>query len=282
MTENVQDKFLKNMYGSVLGRCTLKILTIPAISKMAGIFLDSKVSCLLISPFIKHTGIDLKDYKCKKFKSYNDFFTREIKESKRPVDKKDTHFISPSDGKVTIYPIRRSSHFMVKNTIYTLRTILQNKKLACKYHNGYCVIIRLCVDNFHRYCYLDNCTKSENVFIKGRLHTVNPIANDYYPIYKENSREYTILHTDNFGDIVHIEVGALMVGKITNHHKNKSCMTDDKFSRGQEKGYFEFGGSTIMLLIPPETDIRFRDDIIENSILGIETSVKMGECLGVK
>lgn len=282
MAENVQDKFLKNMYGSILGRCALKILTIPAISKMAGIFLDSKVSCLLISPFIKHTGIDLKDYKRKKFKSYNDFFTREIKESKRPIDKNDTHFISPSDGKVMIYPIRRSSHFMVKNTIYTLRTILQNKKLACKYHNGYCVIIRLCVDNFHRYCYLDNCTKSENVFIKGRLHTVNPIANDYYPIYKENSREYTILHTDNFNDIVQIEVGALMVGKITNHHKKKSNTADDKFSRGQEKGYFEFGGSTIMLLIPPETDIRFRDDIIENSILGIETPVKMGECLGTK
>lgn len=282
MAENVQDKFLKNMYGSILGRCALKILTIPAISKMVGIFLDSKVSCLLISPFIKHTGIDLKDYKRKKFKSYNDFFTREIKESKRPIDKNDTHFISPSDGKVMIYPIRRSSHFMVKNTIYTLRTILQNKKLACKYHNGYCVIIRLCVDNFHRYCYLDNCTKSENVFIKGRLHTVNPIANDYYPIYKENSREYTILHTDNFNDIVQIEVGALMVGKITNHHKKKSNTAADKFSRGQEKGYFEFGGSTIMLLIPPETDIRFRNDIIENSILGIETPVKMGECLGTK
>ncbi len=282
MAENVQDKFLKNMYGSILGRCALKILTIPAISKMAGIFLDSKVSCLLISPFIKHTGIDLKDYKRKKFKSYNDFFTREIKESKRPIDKNDTHFISPSDGKVMIYPIRRSSHFMVKNTIYTLRTILQNKKLACKYHNGYCVIIRLCVDNFHRYCYLDNCTKSENVFIKGRLHTVNPIANDYYPIYKENSREYTILHTDNFNDIVQIEVGALMVGKITNHHKKKSNTAADKFRRGQEKGYFEFGGSTIMLLIPPETDIRFRNDIIENSILGIETPVKMGECLGTK
>lgn len=282
MAENVQDKFLKNMYGSILGRCALKILTIPAISKMAGIVLDSKVSCLLISPFIKHTGIGLKDYKRKKFKSYNDFFTREIKESKRPIDKNDTHFISPSDGKVMIYPIRRSSHFVVKNTIYTLRTILQNKKLACKYHNGYCVIIRLCVDNFHRYCYLDNCTKSENVFIKGRLHTVNPIANDYYPIYKENSREYTILHTDNFNDIVQIEVGALMVGKITNHHKKKSNTAADKFSRGQEKGYFEFGGSTIMLLIPPETDIRFRNDIIENSILGIETPVKMGECLGTK
>lgn len=282
MSKNIQDTFLKKLYGNVFGRCVLKILTIPAISKIAGIILDSKISCLLITPFIKHTGIELKDYKKKKFKSYNDFFTREIKENRRPIDKTTPHFISPSDGKVMIYPIRRSSHFEIKNTMYTLRSILKNKKLACKYHNGYCIIIRLCVDNFHRYCYLDNCTKSENVFIKGKLHTVNPIANDYYPIYKENSREYTILHTENFEDIVQIEVGALMVGKITNHHKSASKTSHDKYFRGQEKGYFEFGGSTIMLLIPPETNIKFRTDLIENSILGIETNIKMGEYIGTR
>ncbi|MBD5136920.1 MAG: phosphatidylserine decarboxylase [Lachnospiraceae bacterium] len=283
--DTFQDKLLRCIYGCFVGRVVLKAITLPAVSKIAGKFLDSKMSCMFISPFIKHNNIDLKEYKCKHYKSYNDFFTREIKPEKRPIDQDDNHLISPADGNVMIYPIRRSSHFMVKNTIYTLRSILQNKNLACRYHNGYCIVIRLCVDNYHRYCYIDNCTKSANVHIKGKLHTVNPIANDFFPIYKENSREYTILHTEHFGDVVQIEVGALMVGKITNLHKFSKGQENfskgqENFSKGQEKGFFEFGGSTIMMLIKSDADIQFRQDIIENSILGIETKIKMGECIG--
>lgn len=274
--ETSQDELLKKIYGSVIGRFALKILTLPAISKMAGKFLDSKISCMLISPFIRKNNIKLSDYEKTRYRSYNEFFTRQIKSSLRPVDFEPSHLISPCDGNVMIYPIRRSSHFMVKNTIYTLRTILNDKKLAAEYQNGYCFVIRLCVDNYHRYCYIDNGTKSGNEFIKGRLHTVNPIANDYYPIYKENSREYSILHTDNFGDVVQIEVGALMVGRILNYHQEADI------KRGQEKGRFEFGGSTIVLLVKQDANINIRQDIIENSIMGIETKIKMGELLGTK
>lgn len=280
--DTFQDKLLKCIYGCFAGRVILKAITLPAVSKIAGKFLDSKMSCMLISPFIKHNNIDLSEYERKHYKSYNDFFTRKIRPKKRPVDQIANHLISPSDGYVMIYPIRRSSHFMVKNTIYTLRNILNDKKLAASYNNGYCVIIRLCVDNYHRYCYIDNCTKSPNVHINGKLHTVNPIANDFFPIYKENSREYTILHTENFGDVVQIEIGALMVGKISNLHKGQENFSkgQENFSKGQEKGFFEFGGSTIMMLLKSDVNMRFRNDIIENSILGIETKIKMGECIG--
>lgn len=278
--DTFQDKLLRRLYSCFLGRVVLKAITMPAVSKIAGKFLNSKISVLMISPFIKHNNIDLKEYKRKRYKSYNDFFIREIKPEKRPVDMMPNHLISPSDGYITIYPVRRSSHFMIKNTIYTLRSILSNRKMAFKYHNGYCAIIRLCVDNYHRYCYIDNCTKSENIHIDGKLHTVNPIANDFFPIYKENSREYTVLHTENFGDVIQIEVGALMVGKITNLHNQTNHNGKNHFTKGSEKGFFEFGGSTIMMLIEPDVDIRFRDDIIENSILGIETKIKMGECIG--
>ena len=137
------------------------------------------------------------------------------------------------------------------------------------------MIFRLTVDDYHRYCYVDNGTKEDNIFIPGVLHTVNPIANDHYPIYKENSREYTILHSEVFGDIVVMEVGALLVGKIVNHH-GKARVT-----RGQEKGYFQFGGSTVVMLLKADT-VQVDEDIIENSRKGYETIVKMGEKIGRK
>ena len=105
------------------------------------------------------------------------------------------------------------------------------------------------------------------------LHTVNPIANDVYPIYKENAREYSILHTDAFGDILMMEVGALLVGRIVNHHGAAEVR------RGQEKGYFQFGGSTVVLLVE-KGRLTVDSDILANSAEGAETIVKMGEKIG--
>ena len=105
------------------------------------------------------------------------------------------------------------------------------------------------------------------------LHTVNPLANDHFPIYKENAREYCLLRTDTFGELVMMEVGALMVGRIVNHHGAARVL------RGQEKGYFQFGGSTIVLLVQPGM-ARIDRDILDNSRNGIETIVRMGERIG--
>lgn len=132
------------------------------------------------------------------------------------------------------------------------------------------MIFRLEVDDYHRYCYIDSGTKTENTFINGELHTVNPIALEHYNIYKRNCREYTVLHTENFGDVVQVEVGAMMVGRIVNRHGAAEVV------RGEEKGKFEFGGSTIVLLVQ-EDMIRIDDDILRNSAENIETVVKYGE-----
>ena len=107
------------------------------------------------------------------------------------------------------------------------------------------------------------------------LHTVNPIANDVYPIYVQNSREYSLLHTDTFGDVRMMEVGALLVGKIVNHHG------EAQVQRGQEKGYFQFGGSTVVLLLEKDR-VQLDADIIANSRENCETIVKMGENIGTR
>lgn len=270
VTNEKQNILLKKLYGTVCGRIILKALTAPAVSKAAGAFMDSRLSVPLIKRFIKSSGIDTSQYVMKKFRSYNEFFTRRVKRGMRPIDRMPSHFISPCDSKLTVYKIGKSSVFRIKGSRYRVSDLIQNDFLAKRYEGGYCMIFRLEVDDYHRYCYIDSGTKTENTFINGELHTVNPIALEHYNIYKRNCREYTVLHTENFGDVVQIEVGAMMVGRIVNRHGAAEVV------RGEEKGKFEFGGSTIVLLVQ-EDMIRIDDDILRNSAENIETVVKYGE-----
>lgn len=268
-----QERLLMMLYGNWAGRLFLKPLTIPALSRAAGWFLSTGASRLLIAPFIRKHGIDMDDFEPASYQSYNDFFSRKIRLGKRPVDMDPSHLISPCDSKLTVLPITMERRFYLKHTEYTVASLLKDKKLAKEFAGGYALIFRLTVDDYHRYCYIDSGRTEQTVRIPGVLHTVNPIANDYFPIYKENSREYTILHSESFGDLVLMEVGALLVGKIVNHQEKALAV------RGQEKGYFQFGGSTVVVLMQRGT-VQIDDDIIKNSREGIETVVRMGEKIG--
>lgn len=269
-----QDKLLGLLYGNPVGRFLLKPLTAPWLSRLAGAFLSTRASCVLIKPFIRANGIDMQQFEPVKYHSYNDFFSRRIRPEVRPVDKVPSHFISPCDSKLTALLIDDTLRFTLKHTEYTVSSLLKNDVLAKQYAGGYALVFRLTVDDYHRYCYADDGEKEDQIRISGALHTVNPIANDYFPIYKENSREYTVLHSQNFGDLIVMEVGALMVGKIVNHHEKAIV------SRGEEKGYFQFGGSTIVLLVKAGAAL-LDEDILANSREGIETVVKYGQKIGI-
>lgn len=269
-----QDKLLARLYGSVIGRALLRPLVSPWVSRLAGRFLSTGLSRVFIKPFIRNNGIDMTWFEPGPYRSYNEFFSRKIRPEMRPIDMDPRHLISPCDSKLTVLPVSGESILRLKHTDYTLASLLRDEALAGKYAGGLALIFRLTVDDYHRYCYVCDGNKDGNIRIPGVLHTVNPIANDYYPIYKENSREYSILHSDVFGDILMMEVGALMVGRIVNHHGEATVV------RGQEKGYFQFGGSTVVLLLQPGK-VRIDDDILENSRAHIETIVRMGEKIGI-
>lgn len=270
-----QNALLEKLYGTLLGRFFLKLLTAPVISRIVGAFMDSPLSEPIIKPFIRAGGIDTSQYIMTGIKCFNDFFTRSIKSGARRVDMDSMNLISPCDAKLTVYKICRKSVFKIKNSCYRISDLLQNDTLAAKYNNGLCLIFRLEVDDYHRYCYFDNGRKTDNIFIPGELHTVNPIALEHYNIYKRNSREYTLLHTKNFGDAVQCEVGAMLVGRIENHHQVYS------FRRGEEKGLFLYGGSTVILLLEAGRAV-IDSDIMRNSADGFETVVKYGEKIGRK
>ena len=272
--QDSQQKALKFLYGTTFGRLLLKPLTCPCISKAVGWFLSTKASRIFIRSFIRKHGIDMQQFAETEFHDYNAFFCRKIRPELRPVDREKQHFISPCDSKLTVLPISPDTRFTLKHTEYSVASLLKNDALAAQYTGGWAMIFRLTVDDYHRYGFLDDGVCERGVKLPGALHTVNPIANDYFPIYKENSREYCLFHTENFSDVVMMEVGALLVGKIVNH-------TTGPVQRGQEKGYFQFGGSTVVALVKADI-VRPDDDILQNSAEGVETVVKYGQKIGVR
>lgn len=261
------------LYETVPGRFLLKPLTSPQLSCLCGRFLDSELSSFLIKPFVRQNAIRLSDYDTTEIKSFNDFFSRKIKKEKRPIDREAKHFIAPCDGLLSVWKIKEDMVLPVKQSRYTVTSLLRNKRLAQRYYGGYCLVFRLCVNHYHRYCYVDSGRKSRNFFIPGRLHTVRPIALREFPVFAENSREYTIIQTEKFGAVVQMEVGAMLVGRIVNHEGKGRAM------RGKEKGYFQYGGSTIIVLVEPGR-IRIRENILQSSAKAEEMPVKMGEVIG--
>ena len=269
-----QDKLLSFLYTNIFGRMLLKPLIQPQVSKLAGRYLSSAHSKWLISKFIERNEINMDIYEECDYSSFNDFFTRKIKPDSRPVPEDLDVLISPCDCLATVYPIQENTTFSIKNTEYTLRSLLRSPRLAKRFRGGYAYILRLTVEDYHRYLYSVSGKQSKNYHIDGTFHTVNPIANDYLPIYKENTREYTVIHSKEFGDVLQMEVGALLVGKISNH-KQSTVVT-----RGEEKGFFEYGGSTIVVLTQ-KGRVTPRSDLLTNSKNGYETKVLQSHPLGI-
>jgi len=267
-------KTLNFLYGNFLGYLILKILTTKFFANIVFIFMNSKLSIPLINKKIKKCSIDMSEYENKKYKSYNDFFTRKIKKSKRKINKDKNTFISPCDSVLCVHKITKDLTLNIKGHYYSINSLVE-KDIINDYIDGYALIFRLSEDNYHRYCYIDNGTHKENIKIKGKLHTVQPISLKKYNYLKTNNREYTVLNTENFDKVIHIEVGAMCIGRIKNKYENY------KFIKGEEKGNFEFGGSTIVLLVKKDI-IEIDKDILENSTNGIETIVKYGERVGIK
>ena len=262
------------LYKTAPGRCFLKLLASRAVSKMCGAFLDSRLSASLIKGFVKKNNIDLNDYELDGIKTFNQFFRRRIKEGKRPFDMDPAHLCAPCDGLLSVYSINDEGTVIpVKQSAYTIASLLKDKELASGYSGGWCLVFRLCVDNYHRYAYPVSGAKGPNIFIPGVLHTVQPIALEDYPVFAQNCREYTVIESPEFGKVVQMEVGAMLVGRIVNLEQ------EGKAERGMEKGYFEYGGSTVMLLIEKDK-LQINQEILDNSQNGTETPVKMGKFIG--
>ena len=264
---------MRFLYGNVFGRAVLKALTCTAVSKAGGMYMSSPLSKIHIKSFISKNGIEMGQYEEARYKCFNDFFTRKIKKDRRPVDMDADSLISPCDGRLSVYKISENSDFYIKGSYYTVDDLLKGSRMSDRYCGGTCLVFRLCVDDYHRYCNVDNGKIRESGYIKGRLHTVRPIALNRYPVFVQNSREFTVIETENFGTVSQIEVGALMIGKIKNHQRSGSVM------KGSEKGMFLYGGATIVLLFEKGM-VKLPQELWDNTDNDIETRVKFGSKIG--
>lgn len=270
--ENVKEsKTLLFLYNTKLGRIILKIITKKVISKIMGFLTSTKLSKIFIKKFIKKNNIDMNRYEIRKYKSFNDFFTRQLSQKELSKTSRITDLVSPCDAKLKVYRIDNKLQINVKNSIYSIENLIQNK-VPNSYQNGYCLVFRLSPDDYHRYHCFDNSVVKNKKIIEGILHSVNPIAYANYHVFTENNREVSLLNTQNFDEVLWIEVGALNIGKI--HNNNKINLR-----RYEEKGYFSFGGSTIILLFK-QNIVNLDKDILYYSNKGIETQVYYGDKIG--
>ena len=265
---------LKYCY-TTIGKPTRCIITNPLLTAIVGAYMDTKSSVRRVDGFVRRNKIDMSDYVDSKYRCFNDFFTRRLKPGARPIDTDPDTLISPCDGYLSAYRISGDSEFAIKDSYYNVEDLVGGDEIASEYLKGTCLVLRLGVENYHRYCYIDNGFKSRNYHIKGRYHPVQPIVVRKHPVFKQNTREYCLLETENFGTVTQIEVGACMVGKINNHHEA------GVIHRGSEKGMFLFGGSTIVLLFK-EGVLDIPDDVFAATAKGQEAIVKYGEAIARK
>ena len=262
--------FFRFLYDCSAGNVLMHGLTVPIISKLAGTFLNSGASKILIPSFIRRNNIDMSEFSAGPYDNFNEFFCRKILDGKRFIDENPNSIISPCDGKVQVFPINDDSSFEIKGISYTLEKLLCSEKLAKQFNGGTLMLLRLGVDDYHRYSYPVDGSYDGYTRVGGKLHTVNPYVASRRPIYAENSREYCVIKTESMGDVLMMEVGALMVGRIVNKFPN------GKVKRGEEKGYFKFGASSIVLCFEKNAVIPDAE-LIRNTLNGAETKIKLGE-----
>lgn len=257
------------LYNNPVGRIFLRIAVSPFVSNIYAYKNAKKSSVKKIPAFIKEHNIDMSDFEDREYKSFTDFFTRKIRYGKRPVDMTPGALISPADSKLLVYEIEKDTVMRIKGRTYTADEILGDSENAKEFAGGYALVFRLTVDDYHRFCYPDKGCLISKRFIKGKLHTVSPVSKNH-KIYMENTRLVNLLKTEKFGTIAYIEVGAMLIGRIVDNGT-------DVFEKGQEKGYFEPGGSTVIIMV---RNVEIDKDIMEQSASGIETKVRYGERIG--
>ncbi|CAB1082393.1 Phosphatidylserine decarboxylase (EC [Olavius algarvensis Delta 1 endosymbiont] len=269
------EKWIRWAYQDSRSRFLERILfRSPLVSKLTGKWYDSVFSSGKIDAVIEELAIDVDEFAQPKesYRSFNEFFSRKLKPQARPFSKAPELLVSPADGRILVFPALDKNTFApVKGHPADIRRMLPDH--AERFANGALAIVRLCPADYHRYHFPCAGDITEYRSIDGALHSVNPIALGSGPdVFGDNKRSYTLIETAHAGTLCFMEVGAFGVGAIV----NTRCA--GHVEKMDEKGYFKFGGSSVVLIFEPGR-IRFCEDLVANSAGGRETLVKVGQPL---
>ena len=230
-----------------------------------------------ISRFVGKYGIDLEEieFPLDRYRSFNGFFTRRLKPDARPFAPEPDTFPCPTDGKVLVYQqLEDGARIPVKGASVPLELLLDSEDEAGTYRDGSALVVRLAPYDYHRFHFPDSGKAGPARVVAGRYYIVNPLGLARVPgVFWRNKRAITSFDSDRFGRIAYVEIGGFAVGSIVETY------TPGRVCRGQEKGYFQFGGSTLVLLFEPGMVV-FDDDLTADSVRGIEVHVRAGSGIG--
>lgn len=275
----VGERAVRWIYGTALGRASLHALFKRAIfSRLLGHVQDSPRSARGLAGFVAEYGINMEEAErpIESYESFNDFFTRRLKPWARPICS-EPHFALPSDGRHSAW--QDASELRggyIKGQPFDLAALLDDPELAERYRHGGLLISRLAPVDYHRFHFTASGLPEAPVEIGGALASVSPYClRQQLAWLWTNKREMTLLHTKRHGTIASVAVGATGVGAIRQtYHPGRPVR------KGDEQGYFAFGGSTVITLFEPGC-VSFDADLLANTAAGFETYALQGDSLGV-
>ncbi len=266
---------LRRLYRTRSGRfLTDRLLTRGPLNHLYGWLKRAPWSAREIVAFADGLGIDVEEAErpVGGYRSLDEFFTRRLRAGARPIDPDPEALLSPGDGRLLVFPAPVGL-LPIKGTRLSIAELVADREQAARYAEGDVAVLRLAPADYHRFHFPAAGRAHAPRAVAGRLHSVHPIALTAGAPSFANKRVVTALVTPLFGTLQLVEVGALLVGTIV------QTFRPGEVERGAEKGYFRFGGSTVVVLTPPGV-LRFDDDLVERSRLGIETFVKVGTRIG--
>jgi len=270
--------YLRFLYGHPLGALPLHALVKrAAFSRWYGRRMDRPASRAAIDRFIRDYQLDPGEFADPpdRFPHFNAFFSRRLKPGARPIDP-DAAAVFPADGRhLGVDHAAAIDSVFVKGQRFDLPRLLGDPQLAARFAEGALVLSRLCPTDYHRFHFPSAGTPGAARTIPGPLFSVSPHALRRHLAYLwENKRVVTRLESTGLGEVVMVEVGATCVGSI-----HQTYQPGTPIAIGDEKGYFAFGGSSVVTLFEPGA-VQLAPDLLEHSADQTELYARMGSALG--
>jgi len=268
---------LEFLYGRPIGRLLLnQIATRRTFSRWYGLRKRSRRSRDQIRAFIDTLGVDTNELErpVDAYDSLDEFFSRTLAPGARPIDPDRDHLLSPCDGRALAWQRLGGTELVVKKTRTTLTDLIGDAAVQKDFTEPAVLLVRLAAADYHRCHFPADGIASPPRAVGTRLHSVHPIALEAGAPSFANYRMVTRMDTDRFGPLLIIEVGALTVGSIV------QTFTAPQVKRGEEKSYFRFGGSALLLLAQAKR-IGLDEDLIVATNQGLESKVRVGTRIAV-
>jgi phosphatidylserine decarboxylase len=272
------ERWLRWTYETRAGMLALRVLVRRAVfSRYYGWRMNSRRSARLVAPFIQTYGIDTSEFAQppESFRSFNEFFARRLKAGARPVAADPRAVVFPADGRhLGFQDIGIAFQIYAKGQYLNVAELLDDAEAGRRFARGTVVISRLCPIDYHRFHFPCEGRVGTSRLLPGPLCSVNPIAVRLSLDHLvRNKRLVTPIESRLCGLVMMVEVGATCVGSIV------PTAVEGTVARGDEKGYFRFGGSCVITLFEPGRVV-LDDDLLAHTATGRETYAHMGDQLG--